>query len=571
MMFRWFDRFGRKLAPLAVVLVVAGCGAEQFDAAQDDGIGGTAPGEDYDGNEAENNDHGNHANDENDGDFDEPEDEEFVVEQVAATESYVFVPNQTEGSETVALIDGRDFGVQPVQVGLQPEKVQAADIEDQGAVGYVLSTGQPTVSVIRADVDGGSGVADVQIRSVPSEVNELTLSPDGEHLLAYIDPDEPINVGSSAASLQTMALLRLGSQPGEEQVFELSVTPYIDDIIFTDDGNQAFIAGADGIHRMWLNDVKSDMVVPSLQLESEGVDVDGDDREVAVTADGGVLALRNGDDAGVALYALGDEGGEVDDSRVVELAGAPSDLELIEDDESRMVVAPIRSEQKVVTFDVDEALDADEGDDGFINTIDASGADAGISRFTPDESAMVTFSTVPEIPTVGLVDIDSGQIETHRLRNQIRNLEISPDSQTAVAVHQRQEGSGGSDPEEAFRHSEGLTLWDLESGYLRPITLHGYPEQIVMVSDSDERAFLYVMLVPSEDDPSADAEGVMRINLRTHATEFYGLPRLPNRLGAVADQVFVGQDQESGRITFFDVDTGQQRTISGYELNAGIE
>lgn len=567
---RWYRVVGKLTLPAVVVLVMAGCG----DQAHPAGIGGdyeenhaadAAPGEGANGNDMDEGLDG-----EDDGDFDEPEQEEFVVEQVAATESYVFVPNRTEGSETVALIDGRSFSVEPITVGLDPARVQAADVDGHGAVGYVLSRGNSTVSVIRADVDDGSGASDVQIRALPAEVNDLALAPDGEHLIAFIDPDEPIDDSSSAASLQTMALVKLGDTPETDRVFELSVTPYIDDIVFAEDGDQAFIIGADGIHRMWFSEIKSDMVVPRLQLDSDGVDIDGNDREVVVSSDGQILAIRNGEDAAVALFELSEDGADVLQQRVVELDGAPTDLELIENDDGRRLVAPIRSQDQVVTMDVDEALDADDGDDAFVETIDATGADAGISRWTPDESAMAVFSTVPERPRVGLVDVQSGDIEVYRLRNQIRNLEISPDSRTAVVVHQRQEGTAGSDPEEVFRHSEGITLWDLDTGYLRPVMLHGYPEQIAMVTDSDDRAYLYVMLVPSQLS-GADDRGVMRIDLTSHATEFYALPRLPNRMGAVADQVFVGQDQQTGRITFFDVDTGQQRTVSGYELNAGIQ
>ena len=505
-----------------------------------------------------------------DGDDDdsfEPEEEEFVVEQVASTESYVFVPNRSDGSDTVALIDGRDFSVRPIQVGLEPEHVQAADVGDQGAVAYVLSRGEPTVSIIRADA---GEAPTVDILSVPSEVNALTVAPDGRHLLAYIDPDEPIDAGDGAASLQTLALVSLGPESGQDEVFELSVSPYIEDITFSDNGDQAFVVGEQGVHRLWLGDIKADMVVPPLGLEIDGIDMSAADREFAVAADGQTLAVRNGTDSGLGLFSLDGDDAEVEQERFVELDGVPTDLDLVEGEDSLQVVAPVRSQSQVVTFDVDEAMGGGD-ESSFLEIIDATGADAGIGRWTPDQTAMAVFSTVPEIPRVGLVDIATGEIDIVEFRNQIRNLEISPDSKTAVAVHRRQEGPAPTNtPEDQFRHSEGLTLWDLDTGFLRPVTLHGEPEQISMVTDDDGRAFLYVMLTPT-DEPGADAQGLMRVNLATHATSFYSLPRLPTRLGAVAGKVFVSQKQDSGRITFFDIVTSNQHTVSGYELNAGIE
>jgi len=49
------------------------------------------------------------------------------------------------------------------------------------------------------------------------------------------------------------------------------------------------------------------------------------------------------------------------------------------------------------------------------------------------------------------------------------------------------------------------------------------------------------------------------------------LARPPKEVGVVAGRVFVNQDAEEGRITFIDVETGDQRTVSGYELNARID
>ena len=80
-----------------------------------------------------------------------PETEEFLVRQVATTSSYVFVPNSSDNSQTVARIDGRDFGVVPLRVGLRPTIVRAAEVEGQGAIAYVLCEGDSTLAIIRAD------------------------------------------------------------------------------------------------------------------------------------------------------------------------------------------------------------------------------------------------------------------------------------------------------------------------------------------------------------------------------------------------------------------------------------
>ena len=570
----WTVDFGRTAPWALILLLAAGCGADM-------GMDGASPPDDMD---AAPGDEQNAVDWNQDWGWDEngnsgagaappdedfiPEEEDFVVQQVAATDSYVFVPNQSEGSDTVALIDGWDFSVNPIRVGLEPVQVVAAQVEQQGAVGYVLSVGNPTVSIIRADQGVGDQRADVRILSIPWEVNQLVMAPDGRHVLAYIDPELPINDSASAASLQTMALIRLGETPGTDEIFELSVTRRIQEIAFTTDGTQAFVVGEEGINRLSLWDIKSDAFIPALDLQMQTSIFTPQDQEVQFSSEGTTMVMRTSQYSGLGLFALDPEDLKAQDQRMVELPGVPTDLDLVErEDGSLLAVATLREQGKIALFEVADAFEADEEDE-FIRYLDTAGAEAGIGRLAPDESVMAVFSTLPSIPTVGLVDLETETIETYGLRNQIRSLEISPDSRTAVVVHRAQPDLPSTgDPEDEFRRGEGLTLWDLETGYRRPIVLQGEPEEILMTTDADGHPFLYVMI--TSDAPNR--QGVMRIDLGTHRTDFVRLHRRPMQLGIVAEQVFCSQDAETGRITFLDVNTTDQRTVSGYELNAGIE
>ena len=107
-----------------------------------------------------------------------PETEEFLVRQVATTSSYVFVPNGSDNSQTVARIDGRDFGVVPLRVGLRPTVVRAAEVEGQGAIAYVLCEGDSTLAIIRADELGQDGKTRgrVSLLKVPREVNAIEMA-----------------------------------------------------------------------------------------------------------------------------------------------------------------------------------------------------------------------------------------------------------------------------------------------------------------------------------------------------------------------------------------------------------
>src|SRR5690554_3256703 len=121
-----------------------------------------------------------------------PEIEEEIVERVAATDRYIFVPTGREDGDQVALIDGVTFQVEPIRVGLNPQAVVAAEVEDVGAVAYVWSEGTSTVAIVRADLRDDRGRPDVRVVRVPREVNQLAVAPGGRYALAYIDPELPL-------------------------------------------------------------------------------------------------------------------------------------------------------------------------------------------------------------------------------------------------------------------------------------------------------------------------------------------------------------------------------------------
>ena len=160
-------------------------------------------------------------------------------------------------------------------------------------------------------------------------------------------------------------------------------------------------------------------------------------------------------------------------------------------------------------------------------------------------------------------------MRSYGLRNQIRSVAVSNDSETAVIVHRKQEGQAPSDadPLTFFPHNHGLTLFDIATGYRRPVALQGEPMDLVMTENDQGDALVFVML--QSDDP--DFRGITRIDLQSYRTDFFKLARQPQQLGVVAGKVFISQASDEGRITFIDVESSSQRTVSGYELNAGID
>ncbi len=530
----------------------------------------------------QNNDRNNMVNnssgeEDRDDDFVE-EREEFLVREVAATDRYVFVPNSAPGSNTVAMIDGEDFSIVPFRVGLEPTEIRAVEIEDVGSVAYALCEGSAAVAIIRADVasvDAMSGVAergDVRLLKVPREVNALAMAPDGRHVLAYIDPTRPLRPDASVASLQTLALVRLGETPGEDKVFELSVTRLISDIQFSGDGREAFVLGREGVNRIVLGEVDDDAFVPPIRLDLADDVFPPGDQQIAVSADGSFMIVRTSQFEGIAVYRFATDSVAAS-VEVIALSAIPTDLKLVERADAgggleRSVLAALRASEEVARIDVD-ALFAGEDVADVVHVIAVDGAEAGLVKLTPDAGSALVYSGLTRMPLLGVIDLETEATRFLTLRNQIRAVAISADSEKAVIVHKRQSGSAGVDADslKVFQHSDGMTIADLGSGYTRAVVLQGEPTDVILTKAAGGSQIAYALL----ESGNVANQGVMRIDLKSFRSDFVRLPRKPVQMGQVAGKIFVHQEAPTGRITFFDIETQAQRTVSGYELNAGID
>lgn len=550
------------LVGLGSAAVVLGCGDDDSAGVKDLG-----PPVDQEANNEE--EPGRH--DPDDGFVEERE--EFLVREVAATDRYVFVPNSAPGSSTVAMIDGEDFSIVPFRVGLEPTEIRAVMLEDVGSVAYVLCEGSAALAIIRADlssVDAMSGLVergDVRLLKIPREVNALAMSPDGRHVLAYIDPDRPLRAEASVASLQTMALIRLGDVAGEDRVFELSVTRLISSIQFSADGSEAFVLGREGVNRIVLGAVEEDAFVAPLALNLSDEVFPPGDQQIAVSADGSFMVVRTSQFAGIALYRFETEGSEAE-LEVIALSAIPTDLKLVERGGARRVLAALRGSEEVALLDVD-AFFAGGGVESALRVVAVEGAEAGLVQVTPDDARALVYSSVTRAPLLGVIDLESEVTRFFQMRNQIRSVAISRDSEKAIVVHRKQAGSAGAgaDSQAVFQHSHGMTILDLASGYARALVLQGEPTDVVLTQASGGLSVVYALL----ESGDANHQGVVRIDLGSFRSDFVRLPRKPVQIGQVAGKIFVQQEAPTGRITFFDIETQSQRTVSGYELNAGID
>lgn len=486
--------------------------------------------------------------------------ERFLVREVATTEAYVFVPNADVTSSTLARVDANDLSVIPLQVGQNPQDVAAKDIEGIGAVAYALCEGNSTVAIVRADLPSrtGSGLGDVRLFKVPTEVNRLTMSPDGRFALAWIDPERSLS-NSPIASLQVMSLIKLGDTPEEDAVYNLSVTRLIRDIEFTDNG-ELFLLGREGVNRVRLADITADRLVPRLALGLDSAIFPSDTFEMEVDPAARFMVIRSAGAAQVVLYELPTDLNADLVPRALDLPGLSNDIDLIGGTTPRVLVT-VPSAGKLAVIDVLDAL----ADPLYVPEIKDVGLPLGLAQITPDGNQVVLYTTVAGVLDVQRLGLNDDSQATWTLRDRVYAMAISPDSKRAIAIHQAGVKKDSS-AVDLFQQYDGLTLIDLASGYLRPVVLQGTPTDFVMTASGDQ-TLLYVLLTST----NSTSRGVMRINLDTFRSDFVSLPKQPNQIGRVGNKIFVSQEASDGRLTFFDVVTNEVRTVSGYELNAVID
>lgn len=490
-----------------------------------------------------------------------PDVERFLVREVATTDAYVFVPNADPTSSTVARVDARDLSVVPLRVGQGPTDVAARDIEGIGAVAYVLCEGNSTVAIVRADMPArtGTGLGDVRLFRLPAEVNRLTMAPDGRHAIAWIDPERSLE-NSPIASLQVMALIRLGDTPEEDKVFNLSVTRLIRDIEFTDNG-ELFILGREGVNRVRLSEITGDRLIPRLDLGLDAEIFPTDTFEMEVDKAGQFMVVRSQQAARLRVYELPDL--VVDDpvAHEVTLPALTTDIDLLGGENPRVLVS-MPGSQAVGLVDVGSVF----SDPAYVPDVISVGLPLGLAQLTPDGSKVLLYSTQADIKDIAQLDLETGAVEVMGLRDTVYSLAVSPGSDKAITIHTASPAKDGT-ATDLFQQYDGLTLIDLATQYLRPVVLQGRPTDFVMTAAGDHTV-LYVLL---QANTVSASQGLMRINLDTFRSDFVSLPKEPNQIGRVGDKIFVSQVSDDGRLTFFDVETNEQRTVSGYELNAVID
>ena len=475
------------------------------------------------------------------GDYDDGFDreEENAVEALrpAATADHLFIANPDRATLTRITVDG--LGVVTTPVGVDPSVVR---VTPDGGRALVLNKGSDTVSVVDARTLEARHVA------VRPRMNRLEVAPDGRwsiswHDLAY-DAADPEGDDGGTASYNEISLVDIAAAAHVPQVVGFNPR----DVSFSADGTRAVV-----VSDRWLAvlDLTAATPTPSrIRLAFDTVEPP-EAEEVLLTPDGTKAFIRQYGTTFLTVVDL--DTGEL---QRIDVGDNATDLDLTPDGTRAVVVA--RASHELWVFDAADPFATPDviplpEDEIF-----------GAIAFTPDGSQGILYTTASGLPgRYGTWDVadPAASVTVRSLVKPVHDVKISPTGSTVLFVHDDEQETGVATGS-PFRGEWALSIIDTDSHFGNPIKLSGAPTGFAHGTDGSFGAFVMGGL------PFLEV-----VDYRTLLFDEVALKSPANNVGILPGSrvVYASQAHSLGRISFYDVDGKGLTTITGFELNAGIE
>lgn len=538
---------------------------------------------------------------------------DFEFAQPAVVGTDVFVANESLNS--IAVIDSRSLAIRTLPVGFNPTKVVGPAEPTDGSRVWVLNEGSSSVSIVDPQT------SDVTNAEVLRRANAIATNDDGTWAIAWVDPDElPGDVGTNGSSTVDLSAVSLVRSDGAS--FSLAVGYRVERVVFA--GDSALVLTDDGVSVVQRDAIDGDtLVAPIALLPVDLQQLDQADREVVLDPAGEWAVARVGEERIIALTEL-----STGSQWVADLPGALTDLDWVPGDAPRVLgtsrdanlavlatipaglialseVAPPSEDMGAMDMgdmgdvgnasDMDMALDmgADMADADVDVDVDSGPPpmlsmpvpgvwylpldqpDLGAAEVAPNAANALFFSTVGGLRRAVLLDLESLEQRGLSFEKGVRGAIANDDGTRYVVLHTREDGqipqgASPSDPEFIAR-SWGLSIVDVETAATRLVLTERKPGQSALWPNEPQRLY---MIFEEDGAGSADSlRDVLRLDLGSFSSETFRVPSMPEGIGRIdgADRIFVNQEHPQGRLTFIEVASDRRQTVTGYQLNAGID
>ena len=250
--------------------------------------------------------------------------------------------------------------------------------------------------------------------------------------------------------------------------------------------------------------------------------------------------------------------------------------------------------------DASASLDVGQGDEGEFefpsdingfSVVDLLVDGMGAAVVSAAGNTALLYSTLNQEKRAVLYDLlaEPGDVGAQRalaFEKGVRGALSDRFGKTLLVFHSKLDGpvppnTSPADPE-YIAHSWGVSVVDVATGATRLVLSQHEPGQAVLSSpqlDADgqavEDAKIFMIFKAPLNIQGADSayRDVLTVNLRSFRTDSFRVPSVPEGLGLIQDagRVYISQRHPQGRMTFVDVLSETRQTITGYQLNAGID
>ena len=451
----------------------------------------------------------------------------------ATTNAYVFVANPDRN--TVTRIEVETLNVLTAEVGVHPIIVETSS-DYRTAVTF--NDGSNSLSIIDANT---LSVQDVSVRN---NLNMMTMSPDGKWVVCYHDVTEENGGQGTGGAISYNAISIVNISTTEHIEFMAGAFPK--DVQFSSDSSVAVVISDDYLSVINFADtgptlrriaIADDLINPPLA------------EEVLLDPQGRYAIVRQ---YGVDELVLVNLETTEDPVSLLTVGANPTDMDVSPDGSQAMVVA--RVDKEVWIYDLEDptltpqVLSLPE-EDVF-----------GSLLLSQDGSQGILYSTASGQSRVGVWSLGDDSITVRGTIKPVSAVDMSPDSQTAILMHPRE--NGDIDSSSYFYNRYGISLMAMEDLFTSSYQLTAEPDGFTTTPDG--RYGLYTM----KDQPFLEV-----LDFTTFVPEEIQLPSVPNHLGTLPDSntIFVSQEHDLGRISFFSTNDERLQTITGFELNAVVE
>lgn len=468
-----------------------------------------------------------------------PESEvESAFRAPVSTGRYIWSANPDTGR--VAMVDAETLQIELFDAGFRPTQVAGIPGEGKAETAIVLNEGSRDATLLSVS----KGSLTEKSFALHASAKHWVVSKEGGWAIAWTDSLQYSNA-DPLDGFQDVTAIDL--EAGDTTRLSVGYRP--SRWFFSDDETQAFAVTEDGISVLGL--AGKGLGADSNELIRLGSKIPVAYPDVTVTGDGKyALYLRDRGSVVRVLHL------RTDGVTEVELSGPVTDLDLAQNGE--FAVAVIRSRAEVVILPVPEIVSYPD----VREEIHVPGETFGSAVVSEDGSLIVAYTNATPNSRVTLIRLDAfGAVwdtRTVDLKAPVLSAFPATDGSHVITLMGVPEGST----------KQGAFALVPADGTIAPkiVGTSSVPQQVAMAPSSSGA-------LVSVANPAGDY-GVYVVRAESQRVDFVELPSRPLATGMVetigVERGYVAQEHPEGRITLVELQSGEVRTLTGFELAAKV-